>query len=80
MRAQKRNLKNLLIQNRGHVMYHEMFLFHSDEENSEASKQEVAEIIAHELSHFWFGNLVTCKWWDELWLNEAMVKFNKIEI
>ena len=56
-------------------MYHEMFLFHSDEENSETSKQDVAEVIAHELSHFWFGNLVTCKWWDELWLNEAMVKF-----
>lgn len=58
---------------RGHITYKETNLFYSDADNSESAKQDVAEVIAHELAHFWFGNLVTCKWWDEIWLNEAMV-------
>lgn len=34
-------------------------------------KHYVATVIAHELSHQWFGNLVTMKWWNDLWLNES---------
>lgn len=35
-------------------------------------KHQLGETIAHEIAHFWFGNYVTCEWWDNLWLNEAM--------
>jgi aminopeptidase N len=41
------------------------------ESTSIESKQMVALVICHELSHQWFGNLVTMKWWDDLWLNES---------
>lgn len=43
-----------------------------DPENSSLlSKQRVALTVAHEVSHMWFGNLVTMSWWTDLWLNEG---------
>uniref|UniRef100_A0A1I8FCM3 Peptidase_M1 domain-containing protein n=1 Tax=Macrostomum lignano TaxID=282301 RepID=A0A1I8FCM3_9PLAT len=37
----------------------------------------IAEVISHEIAHQWFGNIVTMKWWDELWLNEAFAVFTQ---
>ena len=58
------------MENWGLVTYRETCLL-ADENTGLASRQYIATVIAHELSHQWFGNLVTMKWWDDLWLNES---------
>lgn len=59
------------MENWGLVTYREIALLADPKTTSTATRQYVAEVIAHELSHQWFGNLVTMKWWDNLWLNES---------
>ncbi|MBQ3464365.1 M1 family metallopeptidase [Candidatus Saccharibacteria bacterium] len=58
------------MENWGLVTYRESQLLCSDS-SSLASKKAVALTVTHELSHQWFGNLVTMKWWNDLWLNES---------
>lgn len=59
------------MENWGLVTYREMALLVDPKNRSISSEQFVTLVISHELSHQWFGNLVTMKWWDELWLNES---------
>ncbi len=59
------------MENWGLVTYRETAMLVDPKSGSIESKQMVALVIAHELSHQWFGNLVTMKWWDDLWLNES---------
>ena len=58
------------LENWGLVTYREIYLL-VDENSTALSRQTVALVVAHELAHQWFGNLVTMKWWDDLWLNES---------
>jgi aminopeptidase N len=58
------------MENWGLITYRERVLL-IDEKTSQSTKELVASVICHELSHQWFGNLVTMKWWDDLWLNES---------
>lgn len=58
------------MENWGLVTYRESCML-VDDKSSHGVKQMVTSVIAHELAHQWFGNLVTPKWWDELWLNES---------
>src|SRR5690606_14141848 len=42
---------------------------------TDADRQRRAVLIAHEMAHMWFGNLVTMRWWDDLWLNESFADY-----
>lgn len=59
------------MENWGLITYREVCLLAEPETASQTSKEMIASVIAHETSHQWFGNLVTMKWWDDLWLNES---------
>lgn len=59
------------MENWGLITYRTTALLYSQEKSDPSYKQRVVYVIAHELAHQWFGNLVTMKWWDELWLNEG---------
>ena len=59
------------MENWGLVTYRESCLLADPKLTPESSKRFIATVIAHELSHQWFGNLVTMQWWNDLWLNES---------
>lgn len=63
------------MENWGAVTFRESALLVDEENTAFANKQHVAEVIAHELVHQWFGNLVTMEWWTHLWLNESFAPF-----
>lgn len=65
------DFSNGAMENWGLVTYRESALLYDPRVTSVASKQYIATVISHELSHQWFGNLVTMAWWDDLWLNES---------
>ncbi len=59
------------MENAGAVFYRQGLLLMQPGTTSWAAEKRIAEVVAHELAHMWFGNLVTLAWWDDLWLNEA---------
>ena len=54
--------------------YRETLLLFDEKMSAITNKENIASVMAHELAHQWFGNIVTMKWWTDLWLNEGRVR------
>ncbi len=63
------------MENWGAVTFRENALLYYPNKSSQSTKVRIAEVVAHELAHQWFGNLVTMKWWGDLWLNESFATY-----
>jgi len=59
------------MENIGCITFREVLLLIDDKQGSVDLKKTIASVTAHEIAHMWFGDLVTMKWWDDVWLNEG---------
>ena len=59
------------MENAGLITYTDRLLLMDPEQPSFSARRRLANVMAHEMAHMWFGDLVTMQWWDDLWLNES---------